>query len=721
MGWIARRRERQVESIAKAIAPTILTAARESQAAPAGVVVDAVPLVSAIAEGQQAGYVGPTEGKVRDPSALEWQEPYTGFGPGVPIAPVPFDPRLPETGRALPRRYEFPVSWNLPGGGQPLTPFNVLRRFADQVDIARLCIGVRKKELSSMGWSISVKEELVHSIAQDQDMTPGRARVAALNERKADIDRLTQFFTKPDRINRLTFSEWMYQLLEEVFVLDALSIYPHPDRVGRLHSLEILDGATIKPLLDHRGAFPQPPQPAFQQILWAFPRGEFHLSDDTEETMTSDELIYRPRERRSWTPYGFSATEQALIAGDLYMKRQQWLRSEYSDGAVPAALMVPSAAQAWTPQQVRDYESLINAELAGQTEQRKRWRLTPPDVKLEFPGDWSERYNSNLDEYLIKLICAFYDVMPSEIGFTPKSGLGGAGHQEGEAASVTRIGNKPMLEWIADILNDIMQTYLGAPPELTFSFDLDESEDAKVKSEVAKSDISIGKRTLNDTRAEDGLPLYDFEEADEPFIVTPTGPVFIKGMLEQHTASIEASVAGSQQSVGISNGSIEDPKVTAAKLHAEAGFPPGEGKVEPKGVDAPSPKKEDEIKKFVRYAERRKGKAWRDFEFVNDTPSANTLNEWGAEGRLDLIKAVAADMGKASSVQYEWVLGDGGSSGNCDLCDENADASPLDWQDEWPNGEPPVHPNCDCSIETVINVEEVDGEELSGEGFDVEE
>ena len=48
-----------------------------------------------------------------------------------------------------------------------------------------------------------------------------------------------------------------------------------------------------------------------------------------------------------------------------------------------------------------------------------------------------------------------------------------------------------------------------------------------------------------------------------------------------------------------------------------------------------------------------------------------------------------------------WVLGDGGQSGNCELCEENADAGWIPEDDEYPNtDEPPQHFNCSCTEET---------------------
>lgn len=40
----------------------------------------------------------------------------------------------------------------------------------------------------------------------------------------------------------------------------------------------------------------------------------------------------------------------------------------------------------------------------------------------------------------------------------------------------------------------------------------------------------------------------------------------------------------------------------------------------------------------------------------------------------------------------------------CVECEENADAGPLAIDDEWPNGDVPVHPNCRCAIAPVVDL-----------------
>lgn len=38
----------------------------------------------------------------------------------------------------------------------------------------------------------------------------------------------------------------------------------------------------------------------------------------------------------------------------------------------------------------------------------------------------------------------------------------------------------------------------------------------------------------------------------------------------------------------------------------------------------------------------------------------------------------------------------------CDLCSENQDQSPIQLGEEWPHGDPPVHPNCMCDIAPYV-------------------
>ena len=51
-----------------------------------------------------------------------------------------------------------------------------------------------------------------------------------------------------------------------------------------------------------------------------------------------------------------------------------------------------------------------------------------------------------------------------------------------------------------------------------------------------------------------------------------------------------------------------------------------------------------------------------------------------------------------------WILGDGGKSGNCEICDENASLGWVDMDAIFLSvgddiDEPPAHDNCTCEVE----------------------
>ena len=420
---------------------------------------------------QQIAQAVPASGTRSEPLERRPEDYMVPFAPGNPLIPALINPPR-EDGRATPRRYEFPVAWNLQVTEQRVVPFKLLRDVAEGSDIVRKCIEVVKSMVTGMEWDIVLSPDATERIMSEPTTTGHTA--ATREARKAllpDIMRCRDFWQMPDRINGLAFPEWVGLAFEEMLVIDALSIYPNRTLDEKnLHSLEILDGATIKPLLDDRGGRPIPPHAAYQQILWGFPRGEFTASADSDGEFSVDDLIYAPRTRRTHTPYGFSAVERALPVIDLYMKRLQWLRTEFTDGVVPDVFMETDATYGGNPEILRAYERVFNDDLSGKTEARRRARMLPEGMKPIFPPGLDMKYKPEFDEYLVKQICTHFGVMPTQIGFSPKGGLGGKGIQQGEAASGEMMSIKPLVMWLTDLCNQLSYRFLGMPRDLTFSF-----------------------------------------------------------------------------------------------------------------------------------------------------------------------------------------------------------------------------------------------------------
>ena len=444
------------------------------------------------------------------------------FAPGNPITPGSINPLNPNTNRPDPRRYEFQVAQNVNVTETRLISFKTLRAAADQIDILRRCIEVLKAKMLGLDWDIVLSEDSGEKIISDIGGNQVRAAEQARAIFNEEINRMKDFWKQPDKQNGLLFSDWLSIALEEILVLDALAVWPQESVGGDLLGLQILDGSTIKPLIDDRGMRPVAPYPAFQQILMGFPRSEFSVSDEDDKAdgeFSSDELAYMIRNRRTMTVYGYSPTERALPLADIYLRRQQWLRAEYTDGVTPELLMKTDANFGNNPDLLRAYENIFNDELAGQTEQRKRVRLLPLGMEpVQFEG-YGERFKDTLDEYLVNSICGHFGVLPSEIGFTPKGGLGGAGHQQGQAQSSEVIGAIPLAQWLARMISHLSYVFCGMPRELEFKFMPSGRNDLKSMAEVREIEMRNAGATINEIRSESGKTLFDIPEADMPMVI----------------------------------------------------------------------------------------------------------------------------------------------------------------------------------------------------------
>ena len=448
------------------------------------------------------------------------------FGPGSPIFPGAINP-LRDDGRSDPRRYEYQVAQNINiGTEQKLVPFKTLRGAAEQIDIVRRCVEVLKAKISALDWDITIAEDASEKIIAEIGGDHTRAMSQARSKFSDEIYRLRTFWENPDKANGLTFIDWMMMSLEEILVLDAWAIWPQKTVGGDLYGFQILDGSTIKPLLDDRGMRPMAPLPAFQQILYGFPRSEFQANSDdvnADGEFSSDDLSYFIRNRRANSVYGSSPVERCLPLADLYLRRQQWLRAEYTDGVTPEMMLTSDADFGNDPLVMKQYENIINDNLAGQTEQRKRALILPAGLKPEFYEGYGEKFKSALDDYLVTSITGHFGVLPTEIGFSAKGGLGASGHQEGEAEAGQSIGVAPLVQWIGKMLTNISYTYLGMPRELEFKFMVGEIRDTEQMAKKSDLELRGGTKTMNERRSELGLPLLDTPAADQPILVAGNG------------------------------------------------------------------------------------------------------------------------------------------------------------------------------------------------------
>ncbi|MDI3341270.1 MAG: phage portal protein [Sphaerobacter sp.] len=432
----------------------------------------------------------------------------TSMGPGRPPEPQPLG--------GEPRRWVYRPGWNLPtvpGEGRRID-YDTLRRLADTYELARRCIEIRKHEVQGLEWDIV-------------PATSDRRKSREIQEREGDlIDEIRRFFLYPadavirdgKRVGYTSFDEWIGALLEDYFVLDALTVYPRTTLGGRLLSLDPIDGATIKVLLDDSGRIPLPPAPAYQQYLYGIARADF----------TRDELYYYPRLVRTHTPYGFSHIEQILMHVNLALRNEMWNTAYFTEGNLPP--MVMEAPEGYTADQLRELNDWWDQVMSGDPGALRKLKFVPagskPIVLKEF------EFGEEFARWLAELTCMYFDVQPVEVGFTPRSGLGGKGFSEGQEAITVRKSLRPLTEWLATLFTRIIHQWWGAY-DLRFSFVGVERIDEKLKNESDKIAIEAGIKTLDQVREERG---------DEPYGVN--GPIFVAGTQVLGLADLKALTSG---------------------------------------------------------------------------------------------------------------------------------------------------------------------------------
>ena len=510
------------------------------------------------------------------------------FNPGTPLFPGAIDPVNPVTGRAEPRITQYQVAENLMITQEP-APFGKLEWAARNVDIISRCITIRIDDITKMAWSFEISDDAVAAIMAEENCSHAKASNIARDKYADQVAKMTEAFANPFPLEYKNWRSWISQAMWDYLVYDEVVVYPNYNLGGECFGFDLIDPSTIKILRDDKGRVPQWPLPGFQQILFGYPRGEFTASPLNEVNAQFNSLEQRGPVRPSDSLnvfighpqtkmlYGFSAVEQCLQYTDLYVNRQEWLLAEYKAGSTPAMFLeTDSALELW---QLADNDRILNDYYSGMTQNRQQIRSLPGGAKVVQTNQIDEKYKSDYDEFIAKRIAAIFGVAPSQVGVVSRAGLGGGkGAHDGEAASAETVSTKPTINFIVDMVNTLCRQHLGMDESLTFSLTDDtSSSDQMNKYKALSTAVNAGMLTLNDSRGELGMPLFDSAEADEPFVLTATGPVFFNGQLSVDTSGETIGQTGpssdqtnqDQVSQGKEEPSVSEGKASPAKL-AEA-------------------------------------------------------------------------------------------------------------------------------------------------------
>lgn len=404
------------------------------------------------------------------------------FGPLAPLKPVaPAD--------VAGRRWDFPSGYNL--NVRPRTyekvGFPELRALADNYDLLRIVIETRKDQIERRRWTIRPKQE---------EFGVGKTKPPqALIDRCKDIK---AFFRKPDQVRG--WKPWLRELIEQLFVYDAPTIYKRPTRGGGLYALEVIDGATIVPKIDDSGRVV-----GYQQVLKGLPAVDY----------TMDELIYRPRNTRADRVYGFSPVEQILMTVNIALRRQVWQLQYFTEGNIPDSLI--GVPETWTPDQIAQFQVWWDDIFNGNTAQRRQAKFVPSGVGKTFIETKNPELFNKQDEWLARIVCFCFSISPQPFVQMMNRATGETAKQ-----ASTEEGVEPTLDWIKDNVDERIETDLKEP-DAEFAWVEEDAVDPQTQEAVTTGYVKNALLTLNEGRARIGEERSTDPNADKLGVITANG------------------------------------------------------------------------------------------------------------------------------------------------------------------------------------------------------
>lgn len=422
-----------------------------------------------------------TSAAVKGPNSGE-----TWFGPLSPMRPV-----APSS--VIGRRMDYQAGYN--AQTQPRdydVPFSRLRSLADTYDTLRMVIETRKDQMARLKFAIRPIE------GQDDKA----------EKLDGKIQEITAFLRRPDR--RLFWNQWLREVLEDLLVIDAPTLWKQRNRGGKLIGLEIIDGATIAPKIDGSGRVPRTGT-AYQQVLKGIPAADYNAED----------IIYMPRNRRPHTIYGYSPVQQILMTVNIALRRQLWQLQYFTEGNIPDALIgVPDG---WGPEQIAIFQDWFDNLNAGDTSERRKARFVPGDAAKNFkPTKADNEMFGRAEEWLARVTCFAFGVDPTPFIHQPNRATA-----ESAAVEALKDGLAPIQTWVKNLIDTVILDDFGCE-DLEFVWQDDATKDPKALSDIIVNETAAGLITINEARAEKGMKALDGEWFNTPMVKTSVGYVPVK-------------------------------------------------------------------------------------------------------------------------------------------------------------------------------------------------
>lgn len=433
-----------------------------------------------------------------------------------PMQPVwPFGP--PYYNR--PREWNFPVGYNLNYIQPRMELMSQLRGMRASWGLLSTVIETRKDQLLRLPWTIQRKDK------------PRAASKA--------VDEIRSFFRRPD--GKLSFGQWSRKLMDDLFVVDAPYIYLDRDLNNEIRHAEVLDGATIFPLIDDAGRRPTTEvrlngegitylhrQPAFQQIIYGLPM--INLSED--------EIIYAMMRPRPEIPmFGYSPVEQIMIESMEGIRKTFYQLEFWRSGSMPE--LIVTVPDAWTPRQIAMFQAHFDALLSGQLSLKSKVRFVPGGMKpFDIKNASGESLWSQRDELLARLVCFAFSIPP-----TPFVRQMNRATAQNAQQTAQEEGLYPLMSWWKDDIMDTIIQIMGYD-DIEMVFLPRPEVDLLKQAQIHQIQLHTAARSINEVREEYGQePIPD---GDDHLIYFGAGAVKLEDVVSGKALLPGSPVSGNQ-------------------------------------------------------------------------------------------------------------------------------------------------------------------------------
>lgn len=470
------------------------------------------------------------------------------YSPGLPLQPQPgVNPD------GIPRQYSFPLAYNTSvvdrtHGRADIPPFEQLRYLAKMYSGITLPERVWLDMVPGLTLKIGLTPEMKAQGYDDKDF-------------QDDIDTYRKFFEKPDK--RLDYHSWLRKALRSQTQIDEVYVFKRRTRGGQLYALELVDGATMKPLLDDWGRIPEPPNFAYQQYLWGGLPGDW---------FTIDDMLHYQESPQDDSPFGFSRVERFIMEVNQALRKKQRDLAMFTEGNIPPGIMEVPEGSNWTPDDIAKFQKLWNSLKAGNPAEQVRMQFTQPGMKY-IKLDNGEIL-TDFDYFLYKISCGCYGISLADIGFVEDIHKSS---DKGQQNMMYRRTLQPVVMMYAKLFfTDVIHNDFN-DQRFEASFQgYEEEEDRAQLATAYKEFAGFGAIAPSDVAHLMGFP--DVPKTG-PFIMGKDGPIFLADYEEGsplRKVQQDAQMAGMQLAAQNPEGDTEQESANSTEKDSEDGTQPKE-------------------------------------------------------------------------------------------------------------------------------------------------